>query len=122
MKLILRLSNQADRAGALREILRFCPVEVLAEEDHLSLSAELLVSGEIDIADSSAVSAIWQRTHEFIAIINGCAAVEGLPLARIVLDNILYVDEGGNLTYLPITARADVVLPALQGSPPDPAR
>jgi len=88
------------------------------EEDRIIINTSALV-GEIDLEDNNAISQVWVHIIDFIDIINGSAIIEGFSMNSVNLHGVKYIDENGEVNFLPNNGNIYAVLPGLRGSPPD---
>lgn len=120
MRLSIDLANLEADAPAIASALRLTDIEVIMANSRVVLESETLVPDVVAAVDVALCDCAWRRINELVSVVNGACMVEGHSV-RLQLSSVKYLDENGELQFLPVIARGAGYLPALRAHPPDPA-
>jgi len=122
MKLLIHLKNTEKDAEALKKALSKIDGTVDIEDAHIVISTWSIILGEIDLLNTDNIWEAWRRITEFLDIINGAVAIDGVILNHVSLVKVHYKDISGKQQILGDVGQMEAILPGIRCSEPDASK
>lgn len=120
MKLFIRLHKTTTTIDSIRSALRNTNIEVALEDERIVLATSDLIAFQFDPNANAQIDATWGRVRELLAIVNGAAKAEGVPI-ELSLASLTYADPGDQRQQFPIIGKMEAFAPSMRSGEPDPA-